>query len=29
MKKNLTIDPNMKEKWPATKVGCLQYHVKV
>lgn len=29
MKKNLTIDARMKELWPATRVGCFQYRVKV
>ena len=29
MKKNLTIDAKMKELWPATRVGCFQYRVKV
>lgn len=29
MKKKLAIDPDMKEKWPAVRVGCLQYRVKV
>lgn len=29
MKKNLVIDSNMKELWPAVRVGCLQYRVKV
>ena len=29
MKKNLTIDPSMKELWPAVRVGCFQYKVKV
>lgn len=29
MKKKLVIDPDMKEKWPAVRVGCLQYRVKV
>lgn len=29
MKKNLLIDPDMKEKWPAVRVGCLQYRVTV
>ena len=29
MKKDLTIDREMKEKWAATRVGCLQYKVKV
>lgn len=27
--KTLTIDGNMKQLWPATRVGCLQYKVKV
>ena len=27
--KSLRIDPDMKEKWPQTRVGCLQYQVKV
>ena len=27
--KSLGIDPDMKEKWPQTRVGCLQYQVKV
>ena len=27
--KSLRIDPGMKEKWPQTRVGCLQYQVKV
>lgn len=29
MKKNLAIDPSMKELWPAVRVGCFQYKVKV
>lgn len=29
MKKNLVIDSAMKELWPAVRVGCLQYKVKV
>lgn len=29
MRKNLTIDEGMKALWPATRVGCLQYKVKV
>lgn len=29
MKKNLTIDPSMKALWPAVRVGCFQYKVKV
>lgn len=29
MGKNLKIDAQMKELWPATRVGCLQYKVKV
>lgn len=29
MGKTLTIDGAMKELWPATRVGCLQYKVKV
>lgn len=27
--KNLMIDPEMKEKWAHTRVGCFQYQVKV
>lgn len=27
--KHLTIDKNMKDIWPDTRVGCLQYKVKV
>ena len=27
--KYLEIDKNMKELWPAVRVGCLQYKVKV
>ena len=27
--KSLRIDPDMKEKWPQTRVGCFQYQVKV
>lgn len=27
--KHLTIDKKMKEIWPDTRVGCLQYRVKV
>ena len=27
--KYLEIDQNMKELWPAVRVGCLQYKVKV
>lgn len=29
MKKRLQIDENMKKIWPATRVGCFQYKVKV
>lgn len=29
MRKNVTIDPAMKELWPAVRVGCFQYKVKV
>lgn len=29
MTKHLVIDKEMKEKWPYTRVGCLQYEVKV
>lgn len=29
MRKTLTIDKKMKDLWPATRVGCLQYKVKV
>lgn len=29
MKKQLIIDSEMKEKWPRTRVGCLQYQVQV
>ena len=29
MGKHLVIDEEMKAKWPATRVGCLQYKVKV
>lgn len=29
MKKTITIDPQMKEKWPHTRVGCFQYQVNV
>ena len=29
MKKRLTIEKSMKALWPATRVGCLQYKVKV
>lgn len=29
MKKNIVIDKDMKEKWPAVRVGCLQYKVRV
>ena len=29
MRKNLKIDQEMKELWPAVRVGCLQYKVKV
>lgn len=29
MRKHLVIDREMKEKWPDTRVGCLQYKVKV
>ncbi len=29
MRKNLVIDSGMKELWPAVRVGCLQYRVKV
>ncbi|MGN1164826.1 MAG: B3/4 domain-containing protein [Lachnospiraceae bacterium] len=29
MRKRLIIDKEMKELWPATRVGCLQYKVKV
>ena len=29
MRKNLVIDSGMKESWPAVRVGCLQYRVKV
>ncbi len=29
MKKKLIIDKNMKELWPAVRVGCFQYKVKV
>ena len=27
--KHLIIDKTMKEIWPDTRVGCLQYRVKV
>lgn len=29
MRKNLVIDSDMKELWPAVRVGCLQYTVTV
>lgn len=29
MRKNLVIDSHMKELWPAVRVGCLQYQVRV
>lgn len=29
MRKHLVIDGQMKELWPAVRVGCLQYQVKV
>ena len=29
MRKHLAIDEEMKAKWPDTRVGCLQYKVKV
>lgn len=29
MAKKLTIDANMKELWPAVRVGCFQYKVRV
>ena len=29
MKKQLTIDEGMKSLWPAVRVGCFQYKVKV
>lgn len=29
MRKNLVIDEAMKQLWPATRVGCFQYKVKV
>ena len=29
MRKHLVIDEEMKQLWPATKVGCFQYKVKV
>ncbi|WP_455055014.1 B3/B4 domain-containing protein [Merdimonas faecis] len=29
MRKELRIDEGMKKLWPATRVGCLQYRVKV
>ncbi len=29
MKKNLVIDQDMKQLWPAVRVGCLQYKVTV
>lgn len=29
MRKQLTIDKEMKDKWPQTRVGCLQYKVRV
>ncbi|MGN1378269.1 MAG: B3/4 domain-containing protein [Dorea sp.] len=29
MEKKLVIDRNMKEQWPAVRVGCLQYKVTV
>ena len=29
MKKNLVIDEQMKQMWPAVRVGCFQYKVKV
>lgn len=29
MGKQLVIDAKMKELWPATRVGCLQYNVAV
>ena len=29
MRKQLSIDEEMKAKWPDTRVGCLQYKVKV
>mgnify|MGYP003178508358 FL=1 len=29
MRKELRIDEEMKKLWPATRVGCLQYRVKV
>lgn len=29
MRKHLAIDEEMKAKWPDTRVGCLQYRVKV
>ena len=29
MRKELRIDEEMKNLWPATRVGCLQYRVKV
>lgn len=29
MKKTIVINEEMKKKWPAVRVGCLQYQVKV
>ena len=29
MRKNLIIDTDMKQLWPATRVGCFQYKVQV
>ncbi len=29
MRKSIIIDKDMKEKWPAVRVGCLQYKVRV
>lgn len=29
MKRELMIDSHMKELWPAARVGCIQYQVKV
>lgn len=29
MEKHISIDKEMKEKWPHTRVGCFQYKVKI
>ena len=29
MKKNIVIDKDMKKKWPAVRLGCIQYKVRV